>query len=378
MIYFDNSATTLQKPIEVANAVYNSISSQKYGNPSRGSHDFSINALRGLYKTRFEIAKLFSIDEPLNIALTSNVTTGLNLVIRSLLNNTDHVISTDSEHNSVLRPLYQFQSRGGQVSFLKIDFKGNIILDELKKSLKKNTKALIITQASNVSGIATDIERVFDFCLENNLILIIDGAQGAGTLSLKFKGREFPRTVYAFTGHKSLYGPQGTGGLIFVGDIVLKSVFSGGSGINSFSRTQPDILPDIFEYGTQNVHSNAGLFEGVKYINETGIENIERNLYKLTKYFYDSVKNIDGVILYNDFSSRMAPIVSLNFKHYSSSELSDILWNKYEIATRPGSHCAPKYHESMGTRERGMVRFSFSTFNTFEEVDEVVNILRRL
>ncbi|RVU55501.1 aminotransferase class V-fold PLP-dependent enzyme [Anaerosphaera multitolerans] len=375
MIYFDNSATTVKKPDSVSMAVYKAIASGNYGNPSRGSHDFSLNALEGLYKTRSVIADFFGVEDPLKVVLVSNVTTGLNLAIRGLLSDRDHVITSDAEHNSVLRPLYQLENLGAEISFLPLDKRGNIEIEKLEESLRPSTKAVVITQASNVSGIATDLDYVFDFCIKNNLILIVDGAQGAGTLNFKLRGRKFPDMVYAFTGHKSLYGPQGTGGLIFVGDLSPKAVFSGGSGIDSFNREQPNMLPDIFEYGTQNIHSNLGLLEGIKYLNDLGMEKVEDKLHSLANYFYNEVSKNKNVTLYNEFHRSCAPIVSLNVKDYSSGKTSDILWNKYKVATRGGSHCAQRYHESMGTKERGMVRFSFSTFNTFKELDYVLEVL---
>ncbi|WP_234945621.1 aminotransferase class V-fold PLP-dependent enzyme [Anaerosphaera aminiphila] len=378
MIYLDNAATTVKKPKSVAKAVYNSISSEKFGNPSRGSHDYSLNSLEGLFETREIIAEFFGVEDPLKVVLVSNVTTGLNLAIKSLLNERDHIITSDAEHNSVLRPLYQLEDLGADISYLPLDDKGNILVENLEKNLKKNTKAVVITQASNISGIITNLDYIYDFCIKNSLLLIVDGAQGAGTINFKLSGRKLPNMVYAFTGHKSLYGPQGTGGLIFIGDLKPKAVFSGGSGIKSFEREQPNMLPDIFEYGTQNIHSNLGLLEGVKYLNGIGMDRVEKKLKSLTDYFYSEVKKNENVVLYNELHENSVPIVALNVKDYSSAKVADVLWNKYKIATRAGSHCAPRYHESMGTKERGMVRFSFSTFNRFEELDYALEVLKKI
>lgn len=378
MIYLDNSATSIKKPISVAKAMYDSIVSETYGNPSRGSYDASLVALREIYNTRKEIADLFKIDDPLNVVLGENATFLLNLIIRGIFNNKDHIITSVAEHNSVLRPLYQLENEGASLSFLPLKEGGYIDLDELEKLKRENTRGIVITQASNVSGIATDLDKVFDFCLENNLIAIVDGSQGAGNLNFDFKYRTFPNTVYIFTGHKSLHGPQGTGGAVFYGDFDLEPVFSGGSGMNSFSHSQPNILPDIFEPGTHNVTSNIGLKEGIIDIRKIGIKNIERELYEKISYFYKGLKENENIIFYSDLAPRMTPIVAINHKKYSSSELSEILWENYEIATRAGSHCAPKYHESMETIDMGMCRFSLSIYTSYEELDFTIKALKEI
>ncbi|MGO3751961.1 MAG: aminotransferase class V-fold PLP-dependent enzyme [Peptoniphilaceae bacterium] len=375
MIYFDNAATTLQKPKEVAQAVFDSINSNMYGNPSRSSHDYSLNSLRVLTKARIELAKLFGIEDEMRIIFTSNVTSSLNLAIKGFLKNARHIISSDIEHNSVLRPLYQLQKSGCETSFIPIGNNGHLELNSLESLLKKDTDALVLNHASNVLGSITDLDFIYDFCINHNLFLILDGAQSAGTLDVKFNKRKYPNMVYTFTGHKSLYGPQGTGGMIILGDIMPEEVFTGGSGINSFSPNQPNILPDIFEYGTVNVHSVSGLLEGTRYINNLGIKNIEKKLYHMTKYLYNSLKDIPKTILYNELKEKSAPIVSMNLKGISSQELSQILWDKYKIASRGGFHCAPRLHKSMETENIGMVRFSLSTFNTFEEIDFLLNVI---
>lgn len=372
--YFDNAATTLIKPESVAKALYESVASQDYGNPSRGAHMPSMRALRSIYETRYEIAELFGVKDPLSVVLCSNVTTALNLAIKSTIKE-GHIITSDSEHNSVLRPLFQLEDIGVQLSFLPLREDGSIKLEELENLLRKDTRAVVITQASNVSGHATDMDKVYDFCIENDLLLIVDGAQGAGTLKLKFDERKLPNMIYCFTGHKSLYGPQGTGGMIIIGDVKVSEVFTGGSGIDSFNEHQPKIIPDIFEYGTQNVHSNMGLKEGVRYIRQKGIDTVEKNLYSLTKKLYTGLKENKNIEIYNDIGLRHAPIASINYRGKTSQELSDILWDKFAIATRSGSHCAPKYHISMKTKERGMTRISLSTFNSEREIEYLLNIL---
>ena len=267
MIYLDNASTTLIKPESVGIAVMEGINSKSYGNPNRGSYEMSLNSLRSLYDLREELGELFGV-EALNVSLCANVTTALNLVLNSLLHRGDHIITSVTEHNSVLRPLNHLKQRGVEVSYLPLSG-DKIDLSFLNKLLQKNTKAVCLTAMSNVSGEITDLKTAADFCKRHGLILIVDGAQASGTMDLNLKG--FDRTVLCFTGHKSLYGPQGTGGIAVKGDIKFEEVFSGGGG-NSNDEHQNPFMPDIFEYGTINVHSNLGLMAGVKYVKSIGID----------------------------------------------------------------------------------------------------------
>ena len=373
MIYLDNASTTLIKPESVGIAVMEGINSKSYGNPNRGSYEMSLNSLRSLYDLREELGELFGV-EALNVSLCANVTTALNLVLNSLLHRGDHIITSVTEHNSVLRPLNHLKQRGVEVSYLPLSG-DKIDLSFLNKLLQKNTKAVCLTAMSNVSGEITDLKRAADFCKKHGLILIIDGAQAAGTMDLNLK--DFDRTVLCFTGHKSLYGPQGTGGIAVKGDIKFEEVFSGGGG-NSSDEHQSPFMPDIFEYGTINVHSNLGLLAGVKYVKSIGIDKISKDLFELSSYLYKSLKATPGVKLYGGHDYPHGPIVSFNYKDYSSEEVSDILWQKGKIATRPKLHCAPLYHKAIATEVRGMVRVSLSTFNTFEDVDKLIETIKNI
>ena len=371
MIYLDNASTTLIKPESVGIAVMEGINSHSYANPNRGSYEMSLNSLRALYDLREELGALFCV-EALNVSLCANVTTALNLVLNSLLYEGDHVITSMAEHNSVLRPLNHLKLKGVEVSYLPL-IGDKIDLRYLNKLLQKNTKAVCLTAMSNVSGEITDLKTAADFCKKHGLILIIDGAQAAGTMDLNLK--DFDRSVLCFTGHKSLYGPQGTGGIAVKGDIKFEEVFSGGGG-NSNEEHQSPFMPDIFEYGTINVHSNLGLLAGVKYVKSIGIDKISKDLFELSSYLYKALKATPGVKLYGGHDYPHGPIVSFNYKDYSSEEVSDILWQKKEIATRAKLHCAPLYHKAMATDVRGMVRVSLSTFNTFEEIDKLIETLK--
>lgn len=370
MIYLDNAATTIDKDQRVARAVYDAIYSRDFANPSRGAYKLSLNSLSLLMETRKNVGRLFGMKNPLNVVLVPNVTYGLNFVIKSLFKKGDHVITSVSEHNSVLRPLYSID--GLSLSFLDLD---NFFIDfsNLEDLIKENTKALVITGASNVSGNITNLEYVHKICQKHGLKLIIDGAQLAGYVN--FDISKFPDSIFLFTGHKGLHGPQGTGGFVINGDFEFSQVFSGGSGFDSFSKTQPHVLPDLFEPGTHNVHSFAGLNEAVKIILEN---NHKDKLNKLQEKLEKGLREIPGLTFYKNFDKKSVPIVSFNIKNMEAGKVSTILWEKYSICTRAGSHCAPLFHEKMGTKNKGIVRMSLSYYNTYEEIEKAIEAVREI
>jgi len=231
MIYFDNSATTLHKPDSVADAVYNAIASQQFANPGRAAHKTAHAALASLYKTRIAVARIFHITDPLQVALCQNATAALNLVLKSLFGAGDHLITTALEHNSVLRPLYQLESQGAELSIIDFDLEtGELDYTAMEAQIRGNTKAIIVTACSNVIGAIPDMQRIYGLCRKNGLTLIIDASQSAGTMPMDIS--QYEQTIVCFTGHKGLYGPQGTGGIVVNGDFAFKPVFSGGSGIH--------------------------------------------------------------------------------------------------------------------------------------------------
>lgn len=373
MIYLDNAATTIQKPKAVAQAVYDSIISENFGNPSRGSYTQSLNSLKELMKTRMALAEFFGLDEPLNVVLFSNITFGLNFVIKSLFKSGDHIITSISEHNSVLRPLYDLEKHGGQLSFLGLNKDFSIKIEDIEKEIKENTKAVVITAASNVSGRLTDLKKVNEITKKHGLKLIIDGAQIAGCVEFSLK--DFEDTIFLFTGHKSLHGPQGTGGALIKGNFDFNQVFSGGSGFNSFSHEHPNTIPELFEPGTANVHSFSGLHAAInELIKERPFEKIQ----KLTRILYNGLKEIDKLEFYTSFEDKNAPIVSFNIKNVDANEVGQRLFDEYEICVRTGSHCAPLFHENAGTKERGIIRLSLSSFNTEEEIFSAVKAIEEI
>jgi cysteine desulfurase family protein len=362
MIYFDNSATTIMKPPGVAEAVVYAINN--FGNAGRSFYDPVQLANREIFNTRVEIAKLVGHSEPLNVAFTSSATESLNLVIGGLIRKDDSVITTVTEHNSVLRPLYL---TGCDLSFIDCDDQGNLLIDSLEKLLKPATRFLICTHGSNVTGNVAEVQKLYNICKENRITMILDVSQTLGVLPVNINMAD----IFCFTGHKGLFGPQGTGGIIVNGRHDFNIVKSGGAGVNSFDTFHLKVMPDIFETGTLNGHGIYGLQKGVRFINETGVNAIHEKEARLLKIFYDGIKNIERIIIYGDFSTeKRLPIISFNVAGLTSSELAERLWTDHCIATRAGSHCAPLLHKRFGTVDVGMVRISFSYFNTEAEVQK--------
>lgn len=374
-IYLDNAATTKQKPQCVIDAVAAAMNSM--GNSGRGAHNDSLDASRLIYDTREMISQMMNLGDPRQVAFTSNSTEALNTAIMGLLGSGDHIISTVMEHNSVLRPLYRLEEMGAEVSFVPCDERGCLKIEWMNSLLKSNTKAVICTHASNLTGNANDLKAIGQFCKENQLLLIVDASQTAGVLPIDMQ--EMNIDVVCFTGHKGLYGPQGTGGLCVRPGLRIRPLKSGGSGIHTYLKEHPKEMPTALEAGTLNGHGIAGLHASLLFLKETGIDTIHKREITLMHRFLDGIKDIPSVKVYGDFSTDYrAAVVSLNIGNYDSSEVSDELSYTYGIATRPGAHCAPLMHQSMGTVEQGMVRFSFSWFNTEEEVDFAIHALREL
>ncbi len=375
MIYMDNAATTIQKPKEVIEAVVNAMNSM--GNAGRGAHGASLDASRIIYNTRDALARFFGAENPKRIVFTNNSTESLNIAIKGLLETGDHVVTTMLEHNSVLRPLYEMEEKGVSLTIVKSDSTGNISYEELEEAIGENTKSIVCTNASNLTGNYVDIRRVGEIAKEKGVLLIVDASQTAGVYPIHVK--EMNVDVLCFTGHKGLLGPQGTGGLYVREGLHLKPLKSGGSGVQTYLKKHPKDMPMALEAGTLNGHGIAGLGAAVSYIEREGMERIRAKEIGLMWKFYHGVKNIPGVKVYGDFETeKRCPIVTLNIGDYDSSEVSDELLMTYDISTRPGAHCAPLMHEALGTVEQGAVRFSFSHYNTEEEVDIAIRAIREL
>lgn len=375
MIYFDNAATTMQKPECVKMAVANAIGS--FGNDGRGVHDASLSAGRIIYDTRDKLSKLFHGDGPARVAFTANSTESLNMAIKGILLPGDHAITTELEHNSVLRPLYELERAGVELSIIHSNKKGQISYQDFADAVKPNTKAIICTHGSNLTGNLVDLKKVGQIARQNGLLFVVDASQTAGVFEIDMK--EMQIDILCFTGHKGLLGPQGTGGLIVAEGVHVRPLLSGGSGIDTYNKMHPDKMPTALEAGTLNGHGIAGLHAALEYIEDTGLQTIREAELELMWHFYEAVSQIEGVTVYGDFSIReRCPIVTLNIHDFDSSEVSDSLFMDYGIATRPGAHCAPLMHQALGTVEQGAVRFSFSHFNKMSEVDIAIEAIKEL
>lgn len=382
-IYLDNAATSLYRPPCVAEAVMQAMAAM--GNDSRGTHREALASSRILYETRCLLCELFGGSGPEQVAFSANVTQALNTAIKGLVGPGDALITTVLEHNSVLRPAYEMKEKGAALSIAGCDGVGNLDYDMLEEQIRRQTKqklsgeghrvVVVTTHASNFTGNLVDIHRVGQLCRAYGAVYVLDAAQTAGIFPIHME--EDGVDVVCFTGHKSLMGPQGTGGLCVKRGLTIRPLLSGGSGILTYQKKHPQQMPAALEAGTQNGHGIAGLRAGLLYIKEQGMERLRKKEQALTKQFYEGICGVAGVTIYGDFSSfERAPIVSLNIGAMDSGEVSDILSEDYGIDTRPGGHCAPLMHRIFGCESQGAVRFSFSHMNTSEQVDAAVRAVR--
>ena len=375
MIYLDNAATTRPKPPGVAEAVTAAMA--HYGNCGRGVHDDALAAARSVYAVREQLAGLFGCPRADHVVFTMNSTMALNIAVSGLLGPGDHVISTDLEHNSVLRPLYRLRQQGGAADFVPAGRDGAIDYEDFEKLLRPDTRAVVCTHGSNLTGDLVDIGRVGAFCHAHGLLFILDASQTAGGFPIDMESQHID--VVCFTGHKSLLGPQGTGGLCVREGVDIRPFAVGGTGVQSYSETQPEDWPTRLEAGTLNSHGLAGLGAALDFIKETGMDVIRAHETALSRRFYEAVRELPGVTVYGDFTApERAPIVTLNIAGLDSAEVSDELAERFGIATRPGAHCAPRLHRALGTTEQGAVRFSWSYFNTEAETDAAADAVRVL
>ena len=375
MIYLDNAATTLKKPPQVAEAVCRAMGT--LGNAARGAHGSSVGAARTIFDAREKIAKLFGCRDPSRVIFTNNATESLNIAIFGAFSPGDHVITTDLEHNSVLRPLYALEEeRGLELSFVPADRQGRLDYDAFEGLLRPNTRAVVCTHGSNLTGNLVDLRRVGDFVKAHGLLWIVDASQTAGSQPIDMAALGID--ILCFTGHKGMLGPQGTGCLLLGPGVELRPFKRGGSGIHSYDRHQPMTYPTRLEAGTLNGHGIAGLSAAVDFLNSVGLETIAAHEAALTRRFYEAVRSIAGVTVYGDFEQPHGAIVSLNIRDYDSGAVADALSEVYGIATRAGAHCAPRMHRALGTEDQGAVRFSFSWYTTAEEIDAAAQAVRQL
>ena len=386
MIYFDNAATTCMKPPGIAEAVAHAINS--FGGVGRGVHGASLDAGMTVFQARQKLSNLFCGPGPKQVAFTSNATEALNVAISGLLRPGDHAVTTAASHNSVLRPLYRAEDSGtASLAVVAINPDGSLDYDAFDAAFRPNTRLAAVTHASNLTGDVYDITRLAAIAHSHGALLVADVAQTAGLVPIDMGADGID--VVCFTGHKSLFGPQGTGGLCVREGIDIVPLKEGGSGTHSYDRRQPDFMPERLEAGTLNAHGIAGLLAGLTYIEETGVDAIRRETLALAMRFVKGVRDIQAVTLYGGgeggtgeiagiWSARRTGIVALNIGDADSALVADLLNSAYGICTRAGAHCAPLMHEALGTDRQGVVRFSFSHLNTADEVDAGVRAIRQI
>ena len=374
MIYLDNAATTLRKPEAVIEAVADAM--RNMGNSGRGSGSTSLRASRVIYEARRTLTEFFGGTDPSRLVFTSNSTEGLNMAIRGIFVPGDHVITTELEHNSVLRPLYGEQEQNGiSLTIVKSGKQGTVDYEGIEAAIRPETRAVICTHASNLTGNVNDIRQIGRWCREAGAVFVVDASQSGGILPIHMK--EDFIDVLCFTGHKGLMGPQGTGGICLRKGIFIRPLVTGGSGSKTFDRKHPEVMPEALEAGTLNGHGIRGLKAGVDYIQRIGIDEIFRKENALVRAFYDRVCEIPGIRIYGDFENPVRiPVIALNLGDEDSGRVSDWLAVEGDICTRSGGHCAPLMHRAFGTENQGMVRFSFSSFNTMEDVKAAAAALK--
>ena len=376
-IYLDNAATSFPKPKEVATAVYDFMVNNGTSS-GRGSYKKAMQSDYIVYECRKLIGKLFNFDNPKKVVFTSNVTDSLNIAMRGILKENDHVITSSLEHNAVWRCLKTLERDINiKIDTVECSKDGITNPQDIKKYIKKDTALIVFTQASNVLGTIQPIREIGAIAREHNIPFLVDSAQSAGAMKIDVK--EDNIDILAFTGHKSLLGPMGTGGLIINTDIDIKPLKAGGTGGDSAYEYQPDYYPNHLETGTSNVSGIAGLREAIKFLNEEGIENIHNKEKELTKYALEKLETVKDIEIYGPKDcEKMLSVISFNIKDKRPEDVGSILDQKYDIMLRAGLHCAPTAHSVIGTKERGTLRIGLGYFNEKEDIDKLVEALNNL
>lgn len=383
MIYLDNSATTFPKPEAVINAMTQFMKTT-CANPGRSGHKMAQETNREILMARMDMAQLFGVQNPMQIVFTKNASESLNIAIMGYLKKGDHVVTSCMEHNSILRPLHYLEENGTiNLTVVSSDDEGFVHAKDIKNAITWETSLVAITHASNLTGSINDIEEIAEMIKtentgrENNIALLVDAAQTAGLIDIDVE--EMGIDMLAGAGHKSLYGPTGTGFLYVNEDLQLEPLYRGGTGSISESLEQPDFMPDMLETGTLNASGIVGLKAGINYIKENEMSKLREKQQKFISRLIRELSGIDGVTIYGSRdASKRASAIAINIRDMDSQEITYLLSSEYDIATRGGKHCAPLAHKRMGTLEQGMVRISISSFTTEQEIDSIIQAVREL
>ncbi|WP_337103840.1 aminotransferase class V-fold PLP-dependent enzyme [Paenibacillus sp. YIM B09110] len=377
LIYLDHAATSWPKPPQVTDAVVQAMLHDA-ANPGRGSHAMAVRASRVLFDTRKQLAKLFNIKNPNDIAFASNTTMALNMAIKGWVKPGDHVITTSVEHNSVRRPLYYLeQTIGIEVTYVEGDERGNINVDDVAAAIQSNTTLVVANHSSNLLGTIIPIDKIAELTKSKGIKLLVDAAQSAGILPVDVRGMGID--LLAFPGHKGLLGPQGTGGLYIDPEVDLVPLLHGGTGSQSEAREQPQVRPDRYEAGTQNTPGLAGLRAGVQYVLNETVQNIHTKEWTLAQRMMEGLSTVPGLrLLGPKLGKQRTGIVAFVVDGIDPSELSFILDQHYSIAVRAGFHCTPLAHACAGTTSTGAIRASVGLFTTEDEVDALTNAMTEI
>ena len=376
-IYLDNAATSFPKPKEVADAVYDFMINNGTSS-GRGSYKKAMQSDYIVYECRKLIGNLFNFDDPKKVVFTSNVTDSLNIAIRGILKENDHVITSSLEHNAVWRCLKTLEKDINiKIDTVECSKDGITNPEDIKKYIRKDTALIVFTQASNVLGTIQPIKEIGKIARENKIVFLVDAAQSAGAMKIDIK--EDNIDILAFTGHKSLLAPMGTGGLIINTDIDIKPLKAGGTGGDSAYEYQPDYYPNHLETGTSNVSGIAGLRAAIKFLNREGIDNIHNKEKELTKYALQRLETVKDIEIYGPKDcEKILSVISFNIKNKRPEDISTILDQKYDIMLRSGLHCAPTAHSIINTKDRGSLRIGIGYFNTKDDIDKLVEALNNL
>ncbi|HHU62864.1 MAG TPA: aminotransferase class V-fold PLP-dependent enzyme [Clostridiales bacterium] len=375
MIYLDNAATSWPKPKEVHKYMEKCLK-MCGGNPGRGTYKSALDAEKIVYSTRECLAKLFNIENPLDIIFTMNATYGINFAIKGMVKPGDHVITTSMEHNAVARPLIQLKNDIGlKITFINCSTTGQIDLNEIRKAITPETRLIVSTHASNVTGTIMPIDEIGMIARQYNIPFLVDASQTAGVIPIDTKKSNIK--LLAFPGHKGLMGPQGIGGLYVEHGINLNPIITGGTGSNSANLNQPMETPDRYESGTLNLPGIGGLYGALKFILNKKVQNIYNHEKKLTDILISKLQRIRGIKVYCGNVRNRVGVVSFNYKDVDSRLIGDLL-TEHGIAVRTGLHCAPLAHNTIGTLKQGTVRFSMGYFNTKYDIDYAVHTLKHI